>query len=193
MQSSSLAFTSVIVVLIISCSNKHEFDIPIYEPGSMEYGWAVAKKNGKEFRASALARRFSDQPDSLYALYIGTESVEGFEREFISIGFMSFGIEEYVVSSVDYNQFYPNRLNVSYHTRQDDGDVSEDSYIIDDAYPGYLKVTSLDTASLDSTQWTVSGEFDLGFVISPFLEKVNPLNPDQVRLTHGQFEVRFLR
>lgn len=170
---------------LFSCS-KDEVYVPIYEPGTMEHGYATALKNGKEFRASALAEKAGEFPDSLFFIHFYTETEYGENREIFSAGLFHYVTGKYNVQGTSYTYGSAATLiSAHYSTSQDDGDVSEDDYFIDSLYDNHITLISIDTVNAFAT-----GTFDLSFNIKQ--PKRNPLNPDKVMFTQGIFEVDIL-
>lgn len=177
-----------IILLFFSRCGKEEY-VPIYAPGSMEYGWATAKKNGRDFTASAtgVILRTGDEADGLWYLIFRTFTDYGAERESIQIGVFQTSPGQYRVTSERYDFDAPDIVRAGYGTSQDDGDVAEDSYEYDMSYHGKVVVEAIDTVA-----WTAQGTFDLRFKFRNVRPKRNPLNPDIVHFRNGKFEVQII-
>lgn len=168
--------------MLFSNCGKEEF-VPIYEPGSMEYGWASAMKNGRNFEASGIGVNYPDYPDSMFVVHFMSYTSYGAEREILILGLFQSAPGQYKVSSENYNFDNRDVVSASYHTLQDDGDVAEDSYTVDLSYPNRVSIDFVSTE-----EWFARGTFDLKFKIKK--PKRNLLNPDIVYFRNGEFEVR---
>jgi len=174
------------ILFTVSCKKEISYpEAPIYSPGSQEYGWSNAMKNGLPFEASGLAREHSDRPNDFWGFYMETYTEWGAERESIYIAELEYKLGSVQVLNNDENQ--ENGIPIGFYaTSTDDGDVSEDNYRIDSRQSNWIEIISIDTINGEQT---ISGKYNLHFKIDS--EKRNPLNPDHVRFIEGTFEVRF--
>lgn len=77
-------------------------------------------------------------------------------------------------------------VGARFFTQMDDGDVAEDSYIIDEtATDNVLSVTEVDTV-----EQVYKGTFTVSFQISTEGGKRNPDNPDNLKIKDGEFMVK---
>ncbi len=178
----------IIFLFLCSCkkedANVIEIDnSPIYEPGSMEYGWTTAKKNGKDFKASTLALKYKNY-NKKFGILFGTYTIDGAQRDFAILNSIKYEVGKYQVTLSD--NLDTNKVNMSYYTHAYDGDITEDKYIIDEGANNYIIITEIDTIKN-----SVKGEFLLNLLIAPDQPKNNPLNPNKLKFTEGKFETRF--
>jgi hypothetical protein len=72
-------------------------------------------------------------------------------------------------------------------TSSDDGDVTEDIYLVlENPNESYVEVESYD----QSTRWVV-GKFTATYYIKPVRPKTNLNNPDTLRCENGEFRVKY--
>ncbi|HMQ48960.1 MAG TPA: hypothetical protein PKA00_15925 [Saprospiraceae bacterium] len=175
------------IVLSLSACQKDKYEIPIFEPGPMTYGWAEAKKGNRDWLASAGAYWTGIEPNRFVALGIGTETEEGFIRENLIFGGLLFKESYYpVVSTLENSSNYVAR--VSYGIFDDDGDVLGDYYELDESKYNWISITAV-----DSLNNKISGSFQVSFKIATPGGKNNPRNPDKVTFSDGAFEVEIFR
>ncbi len=181
---SILFLLSATVCFAIGCQKE---DVPIYYPGSMIYGSAEAKKNGKDWLASSGAQHYDTIP-SLFGMGMETVSEEGFPREDISFNKIPKSVGKYKVSG-PYNNVFDGFVGSSYHTLEDDGDALEDTYVLnEDAIDNYLEITLIDTVAN-----IVQGKFTVTYDIATSGGKRNPNNPDRVKFSDGSFDIEFFK
>lgn len=175
---------SVIAFLIIGCGEDEYtcsvLEVPIYESGLEEYGWATALKNGREFRASGY---YINSQDSItIAISFGTYGTAGESRE--ALGFRDI-LPEIGRFALDPSIENPiGNSDAHYSTALDD--VLEDYYILDPDERGWVEIISIDT--LD-TEVFITGNFEAYFILFDD-ELVNPRNPEKPCFTEGTFRVR---
>jgi hypothetical protein len=159
------------------CEKEIDYPLaPIHFPGTQEYGWSIASKNGQAFEASGFGLKHTDRPDD----FLGVEL-----RESIYIAELDYDIGTYNVVTQDADQ--ENGIPIGFYaTLSDDGDVTEDVYELDERQNNWIEITTIDTIAGEPT---ISGKYNLHFKIKR--AKTNPLNPGHVRFTDGKFEVRF--
>ncbi|MBI1226900.1 MAG: hypothetical protein GC192_16835 [Bacteroidetes bacterium] len=178
-------FITVFVISCISIGCKKEEKVPIFHPGDMTYGRMDAKKNGKNWIASSSAQNY-DNIHSLFALDAVTYSEEGFLREELFLNKIPKKVGKYVVSG-PYNDIIDDFIGSAYHTLEDDGDVLEDTWDVDEtAADNYLEITFIDTI-----ENIVKGNMTVSFKISTDGGKRNADNPDKVKFSKGAFDVTF--
>ncbi|MEL7222274.1 MAG: hypothetical protein AAGJ93_13200 [Bacteroidota bacterium] len=173
-------------LLLVNCEKEIEYPAaPIHFAGNQEFGWSIATKNGQPFEASSFALRNRDEPNTFFTINFISYTDWSAMREAIFIGelYDKVGLRQVVEQDDDLEN---GRPVATYSTRSDDGDVLEDFYKIDPRQDNWIEITNIDTTSQVQT---VSGRYNLHFKI--YREKRNPLNPDHVRFTDGNSEVRF--
>ena len=179
----SLTFV-LLLGLFSSCKNDELPNVPIYEPGEMLFGSASGKKAGHDWLASGIALSHTDS-DKFWGIVIGTESKEGFLREEITLGFISTNLGLYQVAQERAN----TELTSSYFTFQDDGDVLEDIYDVDEgSLLNIARITKVDTLTK-----VIEGVFTATYKIRDPQDKINPNNPDQVTFSDVSFSVQIFR
>ena len=172
----------VIGMMVLSSScQKEELDIPIYEPGSMLFGSASGKKAHLDWNASGLALRNRDGKP-IWGILFGTQSSEGFLRESLSLGSIPYGTGTYELAREPKDGF----LTSTYGTSQDDGDVGEDNYLLDESASG----NTAHITKLDTIEKIIEGVFTASFQIADPSQKVNPNNPDKVTFSEVSFSVQ---
>lgn len=184
------AFLVVITMSLLtwSCQKDIEYpSAPIYNAGDQVYGWVNGFKNGDTFEASGSAISHQDYPNDFFGLEFLTYSDLGELREVIRIGELEYGLGLNPIEEDDRD--YINGVPTArYTTFSSDGDVIEDSYKLESSLDNWIEVTMLDTIG---GELLVSGKYYLHFIVTG--DKVNPLNPDRIRFTDGEFEVKFRR
>jgi hypothetical protein len=185
------------VSFFVSCQKDIEYPQgPIYEAGPQTFGWSTSEKNGLPFESSAHADavQSSELGDELFAVHFVTYTDWGAQRELISMGPFEYKLEkkDNVVENIDFDDIEgiinSKQVTASYGTSADDGDVAEDSYVIDERGDNWATITAIDT--IDG-EVVIRGEYNLHFKFKNNRDKKNAANPDHIRFTDGVFEVRF--
>ena len=179
----SLTFV-LLIGLFASCKKDELPDVPIYEPGEMLFGSASGKKAGHDWQASGIGLSHTNS-DELWGINIGTESEEGFLRETLVLSFITARPGQYKIA-----QEHANGSLVSYYiTSQDDGDVVEDIYDLDESsFSNIARIIKVDTLAK-----VIEGVFTVTYKIRDPQDKVNPNNPDQVTFSDVSFSVQIFR
>ena len=76
------------------------------------------------------------------------------------------------------------KVRSSYSTIQDDGDVLEDSYAVDESKENFLNITKMDTI-----ENKVEGVFTINMMRKTQRDKVNPQNPEEVTFSDVEFSL----
>ena len=181
--------------LFVGCQKEIEYPQgPIYEAGPQTFGWSTSEKNGLPFESSAYATKSPELGEELFAVHFTTYTDWGAQRETIAMGPFEYKPErkDNVVENIDFDDIdgiiNSKQVTASYGTSADDGDVAEDSYVIDERGDNWATITAIDT--IDG-EVVISGEYNLHFKFKNNRDKMNAANPDHVRFTDGVFEVRF--
>ena len=181
--------------LFVGCQKEIEYPHgPIYEPGPQTFGWSTSEKNGLSFESSGYAIKSPELGDELFAVHFVTYTDWGAQRELISMGPFEYKLErkDDVVENITKDDLEQSiklkQVTASYGTLADDGDVLEDSYVIDERGDNWATITAIDT--IDG-EVVIRGAYNLHFKFKNNRDKVNEANPDHVRFTDGVFEVRF--
>jgi hypothetical protein len=177
--------------LFVSCQKDIEYPQgPIYEPGPQTLGWSTSEKNGLPFESSGFAIRPSGFSEEIFTVDFRTYTDWGALRETIGVVGFEYRLGRYdVVENIDFNSIVNSKqVTASYGTLSDDGDVLEDSYVIDERGDNWATITAIDT--IDG-EVVIRGAYNLHFKFKNNRDKVNEANPDHVRFTDGVFEVRF--
>ena len=180
----SISLTFILLIgLFASCKKDELPDVPIYEPGEMLFGSASGKKAGHDWQASGIG---ISHPDSSYwGIILATRSEEGFLRETIGLGFITATPGLYKIA----RRHGKDITNSDYITSQDDGDVIEDVYDVDEGSPlNIARITKVDTLAK-----VIEGVFTATYKIRDPQDKVNPNNPDQVTFSDVSFSVQIIR
>jgi hypothetical protein len=179
------AFHILLISLILFSCKKEEF-VPIFQPGSMTYGRTEAFKNKKEWIASTIAQE-NDWLEGTVSVHASTYNEQGLLRESLSISEIPLKEGIYPLEVTRKND---GAIGAAYHTWADDGDVLEDSYMLDKkASDNYLEIILVDTIARK-----IAGKFTASFKIDTSLYgiKANPLNPDKVKFSNGMFEAEII-
>ena len=179
----SLTFI-LLLGLFSSCKKDELSNVPIYEPGEMLFGSASGKKAGHDWQASGIAFTNSDD-DNFWGILFATRSKEGFLRESIGLGFITSKPGLYKIAKE-----YTNGVLISdYITSQDDGDVVEDVYDLDESsFSNIARIIKVDTLAK-----VIEGVFTATYKIRDPQDKINPNNPDQVTFSDVSFSVQIIR
>ena len=179
----SLTFI-LLLGLFASCKKDELPDVPIYEPGEMLFGSASGKKAGYNWQASGIALSHTNS-NEFWGAVLATRSKEGFLREEITLGFINTNLGLYPVAQERTDM----ELTSSYFTFQDDGDVLEDIYDVDEgSLLNIARITKVDTLTK-----VIEGIFTATYKIRDPQDKVNPNNPDQVTFSDISFSVEIIR
>ena len=179
----SLTFV-LLIGLFASCKKDELPNVPIYEPGEMLFGSASGKKAGHDWQASGIGLSHTNSTE-FWGAVLATRSKEGFLREEITLGFISTNLGLYQVAQERTNA----ELTSSYFTFQDDGDVIEDIYDVDEDSP--LNIARI--IKVDTLAKVIEGVFTATYKIRDPQDKVNPNNPDQVTFSDVSFSVQIIR
>lgn len=181
----SRLIVAIIVLLVIGC--KKEEHIPIYFPGNMTFGRMDADKEGKAWVASSAAF-YNEYNPALFGIIASTFTEGGFLRETLVFNKIPLKVGRYEVTKLN-NDMFDGKTGASYNTSEDDGDVSEDSYDVDEsATDNYIEITLVDTIAN-----MAKGNFTVSFNIVTSGGKRNPSNPDKVKFSNGTFDVEFFK
>lgn len=160
-------------------------EVSIFYPGEMTYGKMSGNKNGKDWVASSSAQ-FHDNNSSFFGIGASTFSKEGFLRESLVLNKIPLSTGYFKISGTT-NNVFDGFVGAVYHTSEDDGDVSEDSYEVDEnATNNFVEITLLDTIINK-----VEGNLEVSFKIATLGGKRNPNNPDKIKFSNCKFEVKF--
>jgi len=177
----------VLILVSIAC-NKDEVSVNIFEPGSMEFGSAMAEKNGLKWQASAEAlkeKNFKDRFSIKFCTY------NAFDERRENIGFLNIPYEEkkfYVNTCL---QNFPDSCMTGYVSSHygrlsSDGDAVLAFYDINENKNNYLNITAIDTI-----ENIVKGDFEIHVKLSIGGQYLGPADPDNLNFTKGSFECRF--
>ena len=173
---------SSLFLLLSSCKKEELQNIPLYESGEMTFGRASGKKAHLDWIASGIGVK---QSDSLFwAVRLGTVSKEGFLRESLTLGFIPLATGQYSIAQ----EYKDDFLTSSYNTSQDDGDVGEDYYLLDE----YASTNIAQITKVDTIENKIEGIFTATFEIRDVEKKVNPDNPNRVTFSDVSFSVEIL-
>lgn len=176
---------SYILLFSTNCK-KEKLDIPIYFPGSTEYGEASAKKAGQDWSASAFGQLHSGNSEYFGVTFV-TFSEDGFLRETIYLNEIPIRTGVFEVKRTIAG-IYDGFVGSNYGTSLDDGDVADDYYYLDEEIDdNILEVTFIDTITM-----MARGTFNLNFVRSENDQNPNPINPEKVEFSEGTFEVQII-
>lgn len=181
--------------LFVSCQKDIEYPQgPIYEAGPQTFGWSTSEKNGLPFESSGQAVKSPELGEELFAVQFFTYTDWGAMREIIVIGPFEYKVErkDDVVENITKDDLEQSiklkQVTASYGTSSDDGDVQEDTYVIDGRGDNWVAITAIDTVD---EEVVIRGAYNLHFKFANNRDKKNAANPDHVRFTDGVFEVRF--
>jgi hypothetical protein len=120
----------------------------------------------------------------------GNSYEEGMNRESFHVGYIPALTQVRMYGRpYDQNPLLHKRVNMSYNTSQDDGDVACDSYIM-------LRADSLNCWVVidrhDTKKRYLEGEFSATFTRNTQFERCNPNAPDTIRMRNGTFRCPFV-
>ena len=180
-----ISLTFILLLGLFSSCKKDELpNVPIYEPGEMLFGSASGKKAGHDWQASGIGLRQNDSID-FWTVSLGTVSKEGFSRENITLSFITPTPGLYKIAQEQSD----NVLTSRYFTLQDDGDVLEDSYLVDQSSVfNQARITKVDTVNK-----VLEGIFTASYEIRDPENKINPNNPNRITFSDVSFSVQVIR
>jgi len=175
------------ILLSISCK-KDDVPINIFEPGAMEFGSAMAEKNGLQWQASAEAKK-SKLDKNKFLISLCTYNAYDEKRE--SIGFLNIPYQtgKYPVYTCNHNipdSCMSGYVSSHYARLSSDGDAVLAFYNINENKNSYLNITTIDT-----TADIVTGDFEIHVKLSIGGQFLDPADPDNLDFTKGTFECRF--
>jgi len=176
-----------LLLISISC-NKDDVPVNIFEPGGMEFGSAMAEKNGSQWQASAKAGKEKNFKD-YFSLSFSTYNMYDEKRE--SIGFLNIPYQTGKYPVYTCNQNIPDScisgyVSSRYARLSSDGDAVLAGYDINESKTNYLNITAIDT-----TANIVTGDFEIHVKLSIGGQYLGPADPDNLDFTKGIFECRF--
>jgi|SRR5690606_29552198 len=167
-------FSIIILSIIVSSCDKTDNDF--------SKGKATALRNGELWtgQGRGSVNNFGIGVNFVFEVF----NKNGELRQVLGFSKIPTNSEKYILRNT--NTQLPDSISGCHFTTiSDDGDVVEDRYLIyeseDESY-----VTVL---NYDETSRRLKGEFKLKFYIDPKRPKSNPINPDTIVFTNGQFEV----
>ncbi len=180
----------IILLGFFGCSRSDEETlVSIYEPGDMEFGWCEGYKNGKPFVSSGEAKRYTVFTDQYFGIAFDTYTTEGFHREHIAFGAIPFSGGTFPISGRPPKVNDPiieGMVGGFYSTSEDDGDVLEDVYLVNEDANNEIIISEVDTINN-----VVKGSFHVEWIIDPSRNKINESNPNNVVFSEMVFEVSF--
>ena len=178
-----LTLLSSFIFLALSCQKEELSTIPIYEAGEMLFGSATGKKAHLDWEASGIGLSHTNS-NEFWGILLGT-SEDGFSRENLVLGFISATPGNYRIA----REHSPGVITSFYLTLQDDGDVLEDSYLVDESVlSNVARITKIDTV-----ENLIEGIFTATFEIRDPEKKVNPNNPDRLTFSDVSFSVQIFQ
>ena len=176
------------LVLFYSACKKDDVPVNIFEPGSMEFGSAMAEKNGSHWLASAEALKEKNYKD-YFSLSFATYNMYDEKRESISFSKIPFSVGSYPATTCVQNipdSCMPGYVSSLYGRFSSDGDAVLAFYTINERKTNYLNITAIDTVTN-----IVKGDFEIHVKIESGEQFLGPADPSNLDFTKGSFECRF--
>lgn len=164
------------LILVLSSTFNRCTQKEIEEPDVPEWSKFKTLMNGEIWETGAAAF-ITNQQDRIF-IQANVANAAGFLREEFRIFYLPIKVDTYTLFTTAGAE---GKLPVaSYNTVSDDGDVTEDRFILLQEEDNYFKINSIKS---DTTE--ISGQFQMTFVRNP-IDKIDNFSlPDTIRFTNG--------
>lgn len=178
----------IFVLILCSCSNDDDAVMFYESPSPFDQGWIKAEKNGAYWEAhSWAADGINEEVFSYFSLVFTLYNQDGFMRE--QFGMLGIPKAEGVFDITNDPEFREvEDVKGHYGTLIDDGDVSCDSYNVDESFQDSNKITISEYNEDTGEIW---GSFNVRFIKTSF-SNCDPDAPETISFTNAEFYAKIM-